>query len=64
MGAIGLATPTAPGPIALVNIPANDELPPAAADGWAEEGWVGVGGAKAVWSDSMRATTDSMLTPG
>jgi hypothetical protein len=63
MGAMGLATPTAPGPIALVSMPANDELAPAAADGWAE-GWVGVGGAKAVWSAWMRATTDSMLTPG
>jgi hypothetical protein len=44
-------------------MPANDELPPAAADWAAEGGGVGVGGAKADWSAAMRATTDSMLTP-
>ena len=53
--------PAAPGPIALVSMPANDELPPAAAGVAVFEGWA-VGGARADCSTAMRATTDSILT--
>jgi hypothetical protein len=52
----------APGPIALVSMPANDELPPVDTDGWAVLEGVGEGGASADWSTAMRAATVSMLT--
>jgi hypothetical protein len=61
-GAIGPEAPIAPGPIALVSMPANDELPPAV--GVETEEGACVGGARAVWSTAMRATTDSILTDG
>jgi hypothetical protein len=62
-GAIGLAVPTAPGPIALVSMPAKDELPAAGVVACEVEG-AGEGGARADWIAAMRATTVSMLTPG
>src|SRR3954447_21605550 len=48
IGAVGLAAPTAPGPMAFVSIPAKDELaPPAAgARGGAGGGGGGVGGGR------------------
>src|SRR5256885_13043399 len=57
-GAVGLTVPSAPGPIAFVSMPANDE--PFVALGGVEGG---VGGDSAVWISAIRATTDSMLTP-
>src|SRR4051812_41508595 len=62
IGATGLAVPAAPGPMAEVSMPANDEPPAAGAVvvGWAEGG--GAGGANADWIAAMRATTVSMLT--
>src|SRR3954468_19791426 len=62
IGVRGLAMPAAPGPIAEVSMPANDEVPAAAGAvvvGWAEG--AGAGGANADWIAAMRATTVSML---
>src|SRR4051812_2746472 len=63
IGAVGLAVPAAPGPMAELSMPEKDELPPAA--GAVVVGWIegaGAGGARADWIASMRATTVSMLT--
>jgi hypothetical protein len=48
--------------MALVSMPAKDELPAAEAVVWEDVEGGGAGGANADWSTAMRATTVSMLT--
>src|SRR4051794_41961042 len=65
IGATGLARPAAPGPMAEVSMPANDELPAAAGavgGGWGEG--AGAGGAKAGWVGAERGHPRSVLTQG
>src|SRR4051794_41914751 len=63
IGAVGLAVPAAPGPMAELSMPEKDELPPAAGAGVG--GWVegaGAGGGKGGWVAAVRAPPLFMLT--